>query len=146
MQVRKSMTKSKTKKPRKQKAKTIKKILDQLSKSNIQTSEAVLRLGESLISRWRVSQLTQGMITLAAMAWNISLSPKDEQVDVQGIFLDALPEQLSARDIASLSEDIDVLIERKNQDYPHMRNYILNYQTFFSGNKITLKLDTATVS
>ena len=140
------MTKSKTKKPRKQKPKPMKQIPTQLPAPDIQTSEAILRLGESLINRWRVPKLTQGMITLAAMAWNISLSPKDEQVDVQGIFLDALPEQLSARDIASLSEDIDVLIERKNQDYPHMRNYILNYQTFFSGNKITLKLDTATVS
>jgi hypothetical protein len=36
-------------------------------------SEAILRLGESLISRWRASNITQGMITLAAMAWNISL-------------------------------------------------------------------------
>ena len=140
------MTRSKTKKPRKQKPKTMKQIPTQLPAPDIQTSEAILRLGESLINRWRVPQLTQGMITLAAMAWNISLCPKEEQVDVQGIFLDMLPEQLSAKNIASLSEDIDVLIERKNQDYPHMRNYILNYQTLFSGDEITLKLDTATVS
>jgi hypothetical protein len=124
----------------------MKQIPTQLPAPDIQTSEAILRLGESLINRWRVPQLTQGMITLAAMAWNISLCPKEEQVDVQGIFLDMLPEQLSAKNIASLSEDIDVLIERKNQDYPHMRNYILNYQTLFSGDEITLKLDTATVS
>lgn len=140
------MTRSKTKKPRKQKPKTMKQIPTQLSATDIQTSEAILRLGESLINRWRVPQLTHGMITLATMAWNISFFPKEEQVNVQGIFLDALPEQLSARDISSLSEDIDVLIERKNQDYPHMRNYILDYQTLFSGDEITLKLDTATVS
>jgi len=140
------MTRSKTKKPRKQKPKTMKQIPTQLSATDIQTSEAILRLGESLINRWKVPQLTHGMITLATMAWNISFFPKEEQVNVQGIFLDALPEQLSARDISSLSEDIDVLIERKNQDYPHMRNYILDYQTLFSGDEITLKLDTATVS
>jgi hypothetical protein len=48
------------------------------------------------------------MITLATMAWNISFFPKEEQVDVQGFFLDILPDQLSAKNIASLSEDIDM--------------------------------------
>ena len=56
-----------------------------------------------------------------------------------------LPEQLSAKNIASLSEDIVILIERKNRDYPHIREYILDYQPSFSGDTVTLMVETAPV-
>jgi hypothetical protein len=35
--------------------------------------------------------------------------------------------------------------ERKNQDYPHIREYILKYQLSFSGDTITLTVGTAPV-
>jgi hypothetical protein len=133
------------KKPRKQKSKTLKRQFSGLPAHGIMVSEAIMRLSESLISRWRASHITPGMITLVAMAWNISFFPKEEQVDVQGLFLDMLPEQLSAKNIASLSEDIDILIERKNRDYPHIREYILDYQPSFSGDTVTLMVETAPV-
>ena len=133
------------KKPRKQKLKTQKRQSSGLPAHGIMVSEAILRLSELLISRWRASHISQGMITLATMAWNISLCPKEEQVDVQGFFLDILPEQLSAKNIASLSEDIDILIERKNRDYPHIREYILKYQLSFPGDTITLAVSSTPV-
>ena len=133
------------KKPRKQKPKTLKHQPAGLPTYEIKISEAILRLSELLISRWRASHISQGMITLTAMAWNISLCPQEGQVDVQGMLLDVLPKQLSAKDIASLSEDIDILIERKNRDYPHIREYILKYHPTFSGDTVTLTVETAPV-
>ena len=132
-------------KPRKQKSKTLKRQSSGLPAHGIMVSEAIMRLSELLISRWRASHISRGMITLATMAWNISFSPKEEQVDVQGFFLDMLPEQLSAKNIASLSEDIDILIERKNRDYPHIREYILKYQLSFPGDTITLAVSSTPV-
>ncbi len=85
--------------PRKQKSKTLKRQSSGLPAHGIMVSEAIMRLSESLIRRWRASHISQGMITLTAMAWNISLCPKEEQVDVQGFFLDVLPKQLSAKNI-----------------------------------------------
>jgi hypothetical protein len=82
---------------------------------------------------------------MTVMAWNISLFTKEEQVNVQGMLLDVLPKQLSAKDIASLSEDIDILIERKNRDYPHIREYILKYHPTFSGDTVILTVETAPV-
>jgi len=42
-------------------------------------------------------------------------------------------------------ENIDILIERKNQDYPHIREYILEYHVSVSGEMITLTVGTAPV-
>jgi hypothetical protein len=61
------------------------------------------------------------------------------------MLLDALPEQLSAKDVSLLLENIDILIERKNQDYPHIREYILEYHVSISGEMITLTVGTAPV-
>jgi hypothetical protein len=133
------------KKPRKQKPKTLKHQPAGLPAHGMIVSEAILRLSELLISRWRASHISQGMITLTAMAWNISLCPQEGQVDVQGMLLDVLPKQLSAKDIASLSEDIDILIERKNRDYPHIREYILKYHPTFSGDTVTLTVGSTPV-
>jgi hypothetical protein len=38
-----------------------------------------------------------------------------------------------------------ILIERKNRDYPHIREYILDYQPSFSGDTVTLMVETAPV-
>ena len=82
---------------------------------------------------------------MTVMAWNISLFPKEEQTHVQGMLLDALPEQLSGEDVAVLLKNIESLIERKEKDYPHIREYILKHQLSFSGDAITLMVGTAPV-
>ena len=134
------MPSKKLKKPRKQK----------LTKPNrlppqIKISEAILKLSEPLRYKYREAHRAQVIISLTVMAWNISLFPKEEQVNAQGLLLDALPEKLSAEDVSLLFENIDILIERKNKDYPHIREFIHNYQPSFSGDTITLSVSTTTV-
>ena len=83
------MPSKKLKKPRKQK----------LTKPNrlppqIKISEAILKLSETLRYKYREAHRAQVIISLTVMAWNISLFPKEEQVNAQGLLLDALPEKL----------------------------------------------------
>ncbi|MEI6259490.1 MAG: hypothetical protein WCR46_06260 [Deltaproteobacteria bacterium] len=115
------------KKPRKRKPKTLKHKPAGLPTYDIKISEAILKLSDSLRKKYRELHRLQGIIVMTVMAWNISLFTKEEQVNVQKMLLDALPEQLSAEDVSLLLENIDILIERKNQDYPHIREYILEY-------------------
>lgn len=82
---------------------------------------------------------------MTVMAWNISLFPIEEQVNVQEMLLDALPEKLGAEDVSLLLENIDILIDRKNRDYHQFREFIHNYQLSFSGDTITLSVSTTPV-
>ena len=134
------MASKKTKKPRKQKLKTLKRL-----PSKIKISEAILKLSEPLRQKYRESHRAQVIISMTVMAWNISLFPKEEQVHVQEMLIDALPEKLGAEDVSLLLENIDILIERKNKEYPHIREFIHNYQLSFSGDTITLSVSTTTV-
>ena len=133
------------KKPRKQKPKTLKQQPSGLPTYEIKISEAILKLSDSLCKKYTELHRLQGIIVMTVMAWNISLFTKEEQVNVQKMLLDALPEQLSAEDVSLLLENIDILIERKNQDYPHIREYILEYHVSVSGEMITLTVGTAPV-
>ena len=133
------------KKPRKQKPKTLKQQPSGLPTYEIKISEAILKLSDSLRKKYIELHRLQGIIVMTVMAWNISLFTKEEQVNVQKMLLDALPEQLSAEDVSLLLENIDILIERKNQDYPHIREYILEYHVSVSGEMITLTVGTAPV-
>jgi len=133
------MASKKTKKPRKQKLTNPKRL-----PPKIKISEAILKLSEPLRQKYTDSHRTQVIISLTVMAWNISLFPKEEQVNAQEMLLDALPEKFSAEDISVFLENIDILIERKNRDYPHIRELINNYQISVSGDTITLTVSTST--
>ena len=135
----------KTQRTRKQKPKTREHLSAQLTTPDIKISEAILKLCESQRNKYRESHKTQAIISMTVMAWNISLFPKEEQTHVQGMLLDALPEQLSGEDVAVLLKNIESLIERKEKDYPHIREYILKHQLSFSGDAITLMVGTAPV-
>ena len=133
------------KKPRKQKSKTLKRQSSGLPAHGIMVSEAILNLSEPLRNQYTDSRRTRGIICMTVVAWNISLFPKEEHLNIQEKALDALPEKLSAEDVSVFLENIDILIDRKNKDYPHIREYILKYELSFSGDTITLTAGTAPV-
>jgi len=69
------------KKPRKQKPKTLKHKPSGLPTYDIKISEAILNLSEPLRNQYTDSHQTRVIISMTVMAWNISLFPKDEQVN-----------------------------------------------------------------
>ena len=83
------MSSKKLKKPRKQKTKTLKRL-----PPKIKISEAILKLSEPLRQKYTDSRRIRGIIGMTVVAWNISLFPKEEHVNIQEKALDALPENL----------------------------------------------------
>jgi len=134
------MSSKKTKKPRKQKLKT-----PNCLSPKIKISEAILKLSEPLRQKYTDSHRTQVIVSMTVMAWNISLFPKVEQVNAQEMLLDALPGKFSAEDASVFLENIDILIDRKNKDYPNIREHILNYKLSSSGDTVTLTVSTTPV-
>jgi hypothetical protein len=111
----------------------------------IKISEAILTLAEPLRAQYREPHRMQAIISLAVMAWNISLFPDEEQPHVQGMLLESLPPQLGGEDVGVLLSTIDTLIARKNLLYPHVREYILKHDLSLVGNRVTLTVGTAPV-
>jgi len=139
------MARKKTQKTRKLKQKMLEPPSSQLPTPAMKISEAILILCEPLRNRYREHHHIQAIIFLTVMAWNISLFPEEEQVHVQGMLIDALPKQLNGEDVSVFLENIDKLIERKNKVYPHIREYILRHHLSFSGDTVTLIVETSTV-
>ena len=111
----------------------------------IKISEAILTLAEPLRAQYREPHRMQAIISIAVMAWNISLFPDEEQSHVQGMLLERLPPQLSGEDVGVLLSTMDTLIARKRLLYPQVREYILTHQLSLVDNKVTLTVGTAPV-
>ncbi len=137
----KRFKKEKQKKARKQKTAT-----NNTRTPGIKISEAVLKVCEPLLNRYKESHRIQTIASMGVMAWNISLFEKEERIHAQEIILDALPEQLGGEDLAVILDTIEILIERKERMYPHIREYILNKQISFLKNTLTLNVTTAPIS
>ena len=111
----------------------------------IKISEAILTLAEPLRTQYREPHRMQAIISMAVMAWNISLFPDEEHAHVQGMLLESLPPQLGGEDVGVLLSTMDTLIARKRLLYPQVREYILTHQLSFVDNKVTLTVGTAPV-
>ena len=117
----------------------------QQTRPAIKISEAILKLAEPLRAHYREPHRMQAIISIAVMAWNISLFPDEEQSHVQGMLLESLPPQLGGEDVGVLLQTIETLIARKTLLYPQVREYILTHQLSFVDNKVTLTVGTAPV-
>jgi hypothetical protein len=112
---------------------------------DIKISEAILALAEPLRAHYRESHRLHAIISIAVMAWNISLFPEEEQAHVQGMLIESLPQELSGEDVGMLLGTIDTLIVRKNLLYPNIREYILTHNLSLADHTITLTVSTSPV-
>jgi len=112
---------------------------------DIKISEAILNISAPLRAQYRDPHRMEAIISIAVMAWNISLFPEEEQAHVQGMLLESLPKHLGGEDVAVLLSAIDTLMARKNLLYPNVREYILTHTLSLSNNMITLTVGTAPV-
>ena len=119
--------------------------LKELHTPDIKISEAILRLSEPLREKYKDNNLLKSIISITVMAWNISLFAKEEQAEAQKLFFRPLLKDLKVDDVPVLLAQIKVLIERKNRDYPGVREYILKNTLTFSGDTFTLTVETTDV-
>lgn len=117
----------------------------QQTRPDIKISEAILNIAALLREQYRDPHRMEAIISIAVMAWNISLFPEEEQAHVQGMLLERLPPQMGGEDVGVLLSTIDTLIARKNLLYPHVREYILTHNLSLANNRVTLTVGTAPV-
>ncbi len=112
---------------------------------DLKISEAILTLAEPLRARYREPNRLPAIVSIAVMAWNISLFPEEEQAHVQGMLLESLPQEFDGEDVGVLLGTIDTLITRKTLLYANVREYIVTHDLSLADDTITLSVGTAPV-
>ncbi len=83
----------------------------------IKISEAILKISEPLISKYSERKLITVIIEMAIAAWNMSLVPEDARENIENKIAETMPKQIDAIGIATIVEQIDMLIHRKIKHY-----------------------------
>ncbi len=112
---------------------------------DIKISDAILRLSEPLRKKYTDIHRTQAVVAITIMAWNMSLFPKEERLNVHQILIGDLSKKIRGKDLSILLDNINALIDRKDKEYPFIREYILKHTLSFSGDTITLTVETTEV-
>jgi hypothetical protein len=77
------------------------------------------------------------------MAWNISLFEGEERTELQEKIVEKFPPDFGGEDVAILLDNLEMLIERKEKEFPDIQEYIMDHQVQFSGNSLTLNVTAA---
>ena len=131
------------KKKKKRKGKISKPVPKPTPPGELKISEAVLRLNEPLRARYQEPHRIEMIIYLTVMAWNISLFEGEKRTELQEKFIEKLPPEFGGEDVAVLLDNLEMLIERKEKEFPDIREYIMDHQVLFSGNSFTLNVTAA---
>jgi len=109
----------------------------------IKISEAILRVAEPLIRKYRKRERIAVIIDLAIFSWNASLTSEVEREDIENRFIDKMPGEFDAADIATIIEQTDILIERKKKLYPDIKYLIVSRNLLIGDNgQVTLDVNT----
>ncbi len=131
--------KKKSKKTKAQKTVTIKRT------SGKKISEAVLDVCKPLLDRYKdYHQRLEVLVIMGVMAWNISLFENKDRTNMQENMIEFLPEQLAGEDLAVILDTIEILIKRKEELYPHIREYIHEHKISFANNNSTMNFTVST--
>ena len=57
--------------------------------------------------------------------------------------MEKLPPEFAGEDVAMLLDNLDMLIEGKEKEFPDIQEYIMDHQVLFSGNSFTLNVTAA---
>ena len=79
------------------------------------------------------------------MAWNLSLFKGEERTELQEKFVEKLPPDFSGEDAAMLFDNVEMLIERKEKEFPDIREYIIDHKVTFSGNSYSLTVSAVPI-
>lgn len=113
----------------------------------IKISEAILKISEPLMTKYPQSGRITVLIDLAIAAWNISLASGDTRENIENRIVELMPEQLDAVDVAVIVEQMDMLVERKNKLYSHIRYFIVSHNLSFDDDgQLTLDIDSAPIA
>jgi hypothetical protein len=127
-----------SKKKKKKKGKALKQVPKPTPPGELKISEAILKMNEPLRNRYQEPHRIQTIIYLSVMAWNLSLFKGEERTELQEKIVEKLPPEFGGEDVAMLFDNIEMLIERKEKEFPDIREYIIDHQVSFSGDSFSL--------
>jgi len=107
-------------------------------------SEAILKISEPLISKYPKRERITVIIDMAVAAWNISLVPEEDRGNIENKIVEMMPKEIDAIGIATIVEQVDMLIQRKVKYYKELNYYIKSYDLSFKDDgQLTLDINSA---
>lgn len=111
----------------------------------IKISGAIIKLAEPLLKKYQQQHRIIVLIDLAIIAWNISLIPEDKREDTGEKLIEHFPEEIDLADIATIVEQVDHLVERKNKLFPNIRHVIIDHKLSFEHGNLTLDINSTPI-
>ena len=112
----------------------------------IPISEAILKISEPLISKYPNPERITVIIEMAVAAWNMSLVPETARGDIESKIAEIMPKEIDAIGIATIIEQMDMLIRRKIKYYNEIQFLIKSYNLSFSEDgQLTLDVNSVQV-
>lgn len=112
----------------------------------IPISEAILKISEPLISKYPNRERITVIIDMAVAAWNMSLVPEAARGDIESKIAEIMPKEIDAIGIATIVEQVDMLIRRKIKYYNGIQFFIKSYKLSFNEDgQLTLDVNSVPV-
>jgi len=135
----------KKKKRKKNKKRSSKQEPNPTQPGGIKISEAILRINKPLRNGYQEPHRIEMIIYLTIMAWNLSLFKGVERTELQEKIVEKLPPDFGGEDVAMLFDNVEMLIERKEKEFPDIREYIIDHQVSFAGTSFSLTVSAVPV-
>ncbi len=125
----------KKRKKKKAKKRVLKNKPVQTDSDQIKMSTVILKITDPLLKKYSGDEKrVRAIISLATIAWNISMYPPDEQEKKRDVFMDKLlPSDGKAEDVGHTVYMLDLFIERIEKHFPNVKCLIPKYNLIVSG-------------
>ena len=108
-------------------------------------SAVILQLAEPLLRRHgKTAERAEAIISLTIAGWNKSMFPPDKQPSIEKDLIDCfVPKDGSAEAVGVAVQMMDLVAERREKLFPHLRKIVVDYELGISGGRLTLNVTSA---
>jgi hypothetical protein len=108
-------------------------------------SAVILQLAEPLLRRHgEAAERAEAIISLTIAGWNKSMFPPDKQPSIEKDLIDCfVPKDGSAEAVGVAVQMMDLVAERREKLFPHLRKIVVDYDLDISGGRLTLNVTSA---
>jgi hypothetical protein len=110
-------------------------------------SAVILKLAEPLLKKYGTDpKHAESIIILSIAAWNKAMLPADKQGGFEKDIIDAaVPLNGEAEAVAAAIEVMELIEDRRKQQFPDLRVVVANYDLQLSGGRLTLNVGSAPI-
>ena len=109
-------------------------------------SAVIVKLAEPLLEKYGTDpKSVQRILAIAMAAWNRAVIPADKQHLGKRILDSLVPPNSSAAAIGTITYVMDLIGERRKELFPHLRQFIVDYEFGMSEGEVTLNIVSAPI-